>query len=645
MNLKEHVLLSFFDKSEKYQFNCFRNPKNKELVEKVISETVFLKEDAPFSQRIWHVVKDIYTPVLCSEGNEVSFRSYNEGYRERCTNKFCSCWSEWRKLQSKKMYNTNKSGAIQEALISKYGVTSASKIDFVKKKISDSNKKVKDRALKRRKETMLSRYGVEYSLQSDDIRSKIVTTNLERYGVDNAMKSQDIRAKSIATNLERYGVDNVMKSQDIRAKAAATNLERYGVDNPLKSEEIRAKVANTNLERYGVDNPLKSEEIRAKAAATNLERYGNEYSSKNQEISSKIKSSVYSTYHPDKELTEEEILEIYSTLNSKVWWETNSRLDIDIFLNKFFSSPRTRYMHIKRNRPDLLEEWGTISLPHQKIIDILIFNNIEHEVNNRSIISPKELDIYIPHKKLAIEINGLYWHSEISGGKDRNYHLNKTKQCAEQGIRLLHFTDEEINNPIKFNIVQSMIKAILSIIPNKLGARSCQLVFDLDKEIIHNFLNESHIQGTCTFSSSISLLHPDHGIVAVMTYGKPRYNKEHDIEILRFAVKPNYSIIGGFSKILSYLPNNIKIVSYASKNYSIGNVYLKNGFIQVSESGPNYFYIAPEFTKLESRVKYQKHKLNKILEQFDPDKTEWENMIENGYDRIWDCGNLVFSKS
>ena len=41
-------------------------------------------------------------------------------------------------------------------------------------------------------------------------------------------------------------------------------------------------------------------------------------------------------------------------------------------------------------------------------------------------------------------------------------------------------------------------------------------------------------------------------------------------------------------------------------------------------------------------MKYQKHKLNEVLKVYDEDKTEYENMMMNGYTRIWDCGNLKF---
>lgn len=60
-------------------------------------------------------------------------------------------------------------------------------------------------------------------------------------------------------------------------------------------------------------------------------------------------------------------------------------------------------------------------------------------------------------------------------------------------------------------------------------------------------------------------------------------------------------------------------------------------------TSPNYFYITKNASTIESRQKFQKHKLKNILPTFDEKLSEWENMKNNGYDRFWDCGNLVFT--
>jgi hypothetical protein len=88
-----------------------------------------------------------------------------------------------------------------------------------------------------------------------------------------------------------------------------------------------------------------------------------------------------------------------------------------------------------------------ISNPEQRIADFLE-NNLRLEVirNDKTLIKPLELDIYLPDLEIAIEYCGLYWHSE-ERGKDSEYHLNKFNKCKELGIHLITiFEDEWLEN-------------------------------------------------------------------------------------------------------------------------------------------------------------------------------------------------------
>ena len=80
--------------------------------------------------------------------------------------------------------------------------------------------------------------------------------------------------------------------------------------------------------------------------------------------------------------------------------------------------------------------------------------------NNRSILANNhELDIYIPDKSVAIELDGLFWHSEAC--KEKEYHLNKTQECASLGINLIHiFEDEWVYNK---DMVKKHIKEAIGI--------------------------------------------------------------------------------------------------------------------------------------------------------------------------------------
>ena len=83
------------------------------------------------------------------------------------------------------------------------------------------------------------------------------------------------------------------------------------------------------------------------------------------------------------------------------------------------------------------------------------------------------------------------------------------------------------------------------------------------------------------------------------------------------------------------------MVVHADRRYSMGQLYDQLRFTQVGTGDPSYFYFNDRET-IHNRIKFQKHKLESLLETFDPNLTEWENMKNNGYDRVWDCGTLVY---
>lgn len=257
---------------------------------------------------------------------------------------------------------------------------------------------------------------------------------------------------------------------------------------------------------------------------------------------------------------------------------------------------------------------------------------------NKKFDNKYELDIFIPSKNIGIEYNGLYWHSEINGNKDKNYHLDKTKFFEKQGIQIIHiFEDEWIE---KQEIVKSIILSKLGLVQNKIFARKCQIKEITSKES-KLFLFDNHIQGEINSKVNLGLFYKEE-LVSLMSFGKPRFNKNYDWEMTRFCNKVDFNVIGSAGKLLSYFKKTYKgtIISYADRRYSNGNLYTKLNFLKLNESLPNYYYVNHSIRY--SRIQFQKHKLKDKLENFDPNLTEWQNMQLNGWDRIWDCGNLVF---
>lgn len=257
---------------------------------------------------------------------------------------------------------------------------------------------------------------------------------------------------------------------------------------------------------------------------------------------------------------------------------------------------------------------------------------IEFQENKRGIIS-SELDIYIPSKNLAIEFNGLFWHSEIH--KSKNYHYEKWKECKEKGIKLIQVWEDEWNQ--KREIIEDIIRSSLGL-NKRIFARKCEMK-EIEGKIALKFLEENHIQGYCQSSVRLGLEHEGE-LVALMTFGRSRFKKD-EYELLRFCCQKGYNVIGGAGKLLNYFLKNNEVqslVSYANCSISNGNLYEKLGFENEGHS-LNYWWSKNGIRV--PRYKCMKTKLVKIYPQF-KNKSEDEIMHINGFYKIYGPGNIKF---
>jgi hypothetical protein len=275
-----------------------------------------------------------------------------------------------------------------------------------------------------------------------------------------------------------------------------------------------------------------------------------------------------------------------------------------------------------------------------EVSDFLQKYNIKVLNNVRNLIY-KELDIFLPEKNIAIEINGVYWHSE-SYILDKNQHYKKWKACRDKNIKLITIWEDDWNN--KKDILKSIILNECKISEFKRGARECEIkLVDADEK--KNFLIVNHLQGTCASSINLGLYYKNE-LVSLMTFGAKRKimkqnNIENEYELLRFCSKLNYQVNGAASKLFTYFIKNFKpylIISYASCDISDGNLYETLGFKFINHTGLNYWW-AKNGVKYH-RSNFMKHKLIKNGE--DKNKTEDEIMKQNGYVKLWGTGNLKY---
>lgn len=281
-----------------------------------------------------------------------------------------------------------------------------------------------------------------------------------------------------------------------------------------------------------------------------------------------------------------------------------------------------------------------VSKWEKEVYDFLLSLGIECEQSNRSILGGKEIDIFMPKYNIGIECDGLRWHNELY--RDKDYHLSKTNECKEHGVRLIHiFEDEWAKNS---EIWKSMFRNMFGLIESKIYARKCE-VREVSPKDCRQFLDNNHIQGYSNSKINYGLYYNDE-LVSLMTFGMPRINmggKKEDghYELVRFCNKLNTNVIGGASKLFKHfikMNNPTEIVSYSDKRWSLGNLYQVLGFKHTHDSKPNYFYVY-NMDRL-NRFRFRKSVL--VNEGFDKDKSEHEIMLDRGIYRIYDCGTMVW---
>lgn len=398
-----------------------------------------------------------------------------------------------------------------------------------------------------------------------------------------------------------------------------TMIEKYGVENPMQNPELIEKRDKTVMERYGVSNVFQSEGIKGsnhtqeankKRKETYLIKYGVTHQSY-KHLGIEIENLLR-----DKDKFLEEILK-YNTvteciqsigINRSTFWDKVDEFDI-------------------RNQIKMYN-----SYPEDSLSNFFQSLNISFIQNDRQLIKPKELDFLFMEKKIAIELNGLHFHSEQF--KDKNYHYNKFKECLNKGFQLIQIWDDEwINNQ---EVWKKRLKYVLGLETNVIGARKTNIK-EISFQEAKQFLISNHIQG---FPLNISYSYGAYfngELVSVMCF-----NVSKEVVVLnRFA--SNCNVQGIFSKLLKFAidqHNWNEIKSISDNRYSLGNLYQNNGWNYIKEYLPTYYYT--DGYKIFHRFNFRKKSIKNRFGLDVTGKTEIQLIDQLGYDRIWDAGKKLW---
>lgn len=526
---------------------------------------------------------------------------------------------EKREISKEKLYNLyiNKNMTMLE-ISQKEGISK----NKVEKKLREYNiKKPKELFYKKNKELLLQRYGVENVSQLAEIKEKKKQKSLQKYGVDNVSKSEEIKKKKEQKALEKFGVPYVLQSKEAKCKSKKTILEKYGVDSIAKVKEVREKTKRTNLERYGVEYPGQLEKFKQKIKQTNLEKYGTECVLKCDKIKKKINRTK---------------IKKYGIANN--------------FLNPIIRSKIKQTNLEKYGVPYacMLEQCrkankGSISKINKDFSEKLIENNINNilEFNLKKF----SYDIQILNSNILLEINPTYTHNVTYGAEFRKhkkeplskeYHYNKTIEAKENGYRCIHIFDWDDKNKII-----NMLKSKQKIYARNLDCR------EISQEECTDFLMKYHLQGSCKGQKVRIGLFKKNELLEIMVFGKARYNKNYEWELLRLCSHSDYNIIGGANKLfthflIDYKPNSI--ISYCDNSKFDGEVYRWLNFKLLNYGKPSKHWYNP---------KTKEHITDNLLRQRGFDQlfgtnygkgiSNKELMIQNGFVEIYDSGQSTYA--
>jgi hypothetical protein len=259
---------------------------------------------------------------------------------------------------------------------------------------------------------------------------------------------------------------------------------------------------------------------------------------------------------------------------------------------------------------------------------------ISHVISNRSEIAPYELDIWSSPAGIAIEYNGLYFHSECF--KEKNYHSNKTALAAVRGIRLIHIFEDEWRD--QREIVESMISHKFGVTNRSIAARKCEIRI-IESAVRKKFFDATHMDGDAPARIAWGLFYKDE-LICCMSLRKPMNSKYTGaIEICRFSCALGTQVIGGLGKLTkaarSWANESgfTSIMTYVDTRHGDGKGYLKVGFNLIGQT-PNRFWWTDDVNRYDRFVFRANSKAG---------LTEQQVAKMAGVKKIWGCPNLIMT--
>jgi len=496
-------------------------------------------------------------------------------------------------------------------------------------------------------------YG-ENSLSSPEYRDRLANARTGKNNPNFGNKWNENTKKSLSKKLKGKVPWNKGKKLEDKHLSIIQNAVKQREEKYRKgilkrnihscSDETKLKISQ-GVKAYAKENKNKLQ-LRAKKALETKRKLGYDLAffrgkSHTPEAREKMKAALLKANQNKIEKSNQHILDNAKSCKISILNELSSKLlelNCDI-CGSYFTLTRQYFTNSKLNKEICPTCYPRSYYRSQKEIELYeyVCSICPDAIsNNRNILGSSEIDIFVPSKNIAIEFNGLYWHSEQvleQYGHNKTKDNEKRKACNNLNIRYIGIMEDEWD--LKKDLVKSRLANILTNSSRRIFARNCE-VEEISSKVASSFCEANHLQGKGRSNIRLGLFHND-TLVSVMTFSKNNISRKiKDWELNRFCSLPNYIVIGGASKLFKRfieIADPDTVISYADLRWSEGKIYDILGFKFERETAPNYWYFISNNSKRIHRYSLRKTRND------DPNKTEKQLRNEQGYLRIWDCGS------
>lgn len=523
----------------------------------------------------------------------------------------------------------------------KYGVDNPFQSDEVKAKIKKTFEENPDKnyqfGTENFKKLIKDKYDVDNVSQLDDVKEKKKATSREHYGTDYPMQSQEVKDKIHDTVKKEYGVDSVLDIPAVRAAALSACKQKYGVEHPMQSEEFRENLRKQNQEKYGVDWSLQAPEVKDKINATMIDRYGVENPFSSPEIQARIRETLIDEYGVDNVSKVPEIQQRKSETIAE-----RAANDPDYMSHH-------RISKLNRDIAEKLNNDLNCDIHFEPSIGNGMNADIECILNDRHVII--DINPTITHNMdvpFQCILNSCTQPCGEHKPVSRDYHYQRAMSALDSlNTPYLQFYDWD-----SYETMRGLVASHIMPITGKLSAHDCNVV-KVESRDINAFLRENHVQGDVRGQSACYALMHAGEIIAVASFGKPRYNANYEWEWLRYAVRRDLIIRGAAVKLFNAFNADMhpsSVISYVDFDHStMRDSFMRScGFIELEPTGASVCWSQPGSLNHVRDSSLIRQGADRLLGTHYGSMdacglTNNQIMMLEGYLRVGTSGNRVFS--